>query len=113
MNNHLNSWCVRMTMVFKEPFWRYSHHSGNVNFSHEFLMNELVELTPPDLSCGIVAFVFFKEGYLKWNQTIDKETFYEDEQELKRRKYELNKMKCLKIMADLYLKGDVNHPYLQ
>jgi monoamine oxidase len=34
MNNMLDSWCIRMTMVFKEPFWRYTQHSGNVNFSH-------------------------------------------------------------------------------
>lgn len=29
------------------------------------------------------------------------------------RMYELNKTKCLKIIADLFLKGDENHPSIQ
>ena len=113
IENQLNSWCVRMNIVFPEPFWRKDNFSGNVNFSHEFLMNELVDLSPNDLSCGILAFVFFKEGYLKWKKQIDVEASLEDEQERKRRMYELNKTKCLNIIADLYLKGDTGHPHLK
>ena len=60
-----------MNVIFPEPFWREKNFSGNVNFSHEYLMNELVDLSPNDLSCGILAFVFFKEGYLKWKKQID------------------------------------------
>ena len=45
-------------MVFPKPFWRELNYSGNINFAGEYRMNELVELSPPDLSCGIVAFVF-------------------------------------------------------
>lgn len=68
MENQLNSQVIRMTMVFPEPFWRDLHFSGNVNFSHLFPMNEIVELTPQDQSCGILAYVFFKEGYQEWTK---------------------------------------------
>ena len=47
------------------------------------------------------------------DKVINKEALYEDEQELKQRKYECVKMNCLKVIADLYLKGDVSHPHLK
>ena len=72
-----------------------------------------MDLSPNDESCGILAFVFFKEGYLKWKKQIDIEASLEDEQERKRRMYELNKTKCLNVIADLYLKGNVGHPQLK
>ena len=42
-----------------------------------------------------MAFVFVKEGYLKWRKAIEFENSLEDEQERKVRMYELNKTKCL------------------
>lgn len=39
LENMLDSWCVRMTMVFTTPFWREFNYSGNVNFAHGYLMN--------------------------------------------------------------------------
>jgi hypothetical protein len=31
---------------------------------------------------------------------------------LKRKAYQVNKAKCLRILADLYLQGDIEHPCL-
>lgn len=60
---------TRMAMVFKEPFWR-KRHAGYVSFSHNFPMNEVVELTPDSKQYAILAFVFTAEGFSQWNKSV-------------------------------------------
>jgi monoamine oxidase len=43
--NQITCNMTRMAMVFKEPFWR-KEFAGYVSFSHNFPMNEIVDLTP-------------------------------------------------------------------
>jgi monoamine oxidase len=65
IDNQLDNVMARQAMIFKKPFWRPSH-CGYVNFSHEFIMNELVDLTPHDGSVGILGFVFLGDGFKNW-----------------------------------------------
>jgi monoamine oxidase len=60
---------TRMAMVFAKPFWR-EKHAGYTSFSHNFPMNEVVELTPDSQQYAILAFVFTAEGFEQWNQSI-------------------------------------------
>lgn len=64
-----------------------------------FPFNEITELSPANLACGVLAFVFVGEKYQKW---------VSENPDPKKR---LNYLK--KTVADIFLKGDVNSPYLQ
>lgn len=71
IDNQLKNVMARQTMIFKRPFWR-PDYSGYVSFSHEFPMNELVDLTPSNQQCGVLGFVFTADGLEKWQQEIAK-----------------------------------------
>jgi hypothetical protein len=80
---------ARQAMIFKEPFWRKLNKSGYVSFSHEFPMNELVDLTPCDSQCGILGFVFTADGWVRWKAQIAKKLQEFNGSELKKREYEM------------------------
>jgi len=61
---------AHQVMIFKEPFWRKLNKSGYVLFSHEFPMNELVDLTPCDNECGNLGFIFAGDGLARWKAQI-------------------------------------------
>jgi monoamine oxidase len=68
VENQLECNMTRMALVFKEPFWRKQNYSGSVLFSHNFPMNELVDLTPDSQAYGVLAFAFTADGFKRWNQ---------------------------------------------
>ena len=65
------------------------------------------------MSCGIVAFVFFKAGFSKWNAAIDKECNGLQGQQLKSAQYQVNKKMAMAVLADIYLEGNTGHQYIQ
>jgi len=58
---------TRFYFVFPEAFWR-GKYNGYCSFSRQFPFNELTELSPSSLSCGIVAFVFVHNKFEKWEE---------------------------------------------
>ena len=55
----------RVYLVFEHAFWRYKY-SGYGSFSHAFPFNQITELSPANLACGVLAFVFVADKYNKW-----------------------------------------------
>lgn len=53
---------TRKYYVFKEAFWR-NKFSGYGSFNGKFYFNELTELSPSNLACGMLAFVFVGDTY--------------------------------------------------
>lgn len=89
LENQLMGTMARQAMIFKEPFWRKLNKSGYVSFSHEFPMNELVDLTPCDSQCGILGFVFTADGWVRWKAQVAKKFQEFNGSELKKREYEM------------------------
>lgn len=88
----------RLYMVFESAFWR-GKYSGYGSFSASFPFNEITELSPSNLSCGILAFIFIGDKYSKWVEDNPNP---------------LNRMQYLKdIIADIFLKGNKDAPELQ
>lgn len=58
---------TRVYMVFEEAFWRYKYN-GYGSFNHNFPFNEITELSPANLACGVLAFIFIGDKYQKWVQ---------------------------------------------
>lgn len=112
VENQLTCNMTRMAMVFARPWWR-PKHCGYVSFSHKFPMNELVELTPKEETIGILAFVFTGDGFEEWDRQVREECGQLKGEALRRKWYEVNRRKCMQIVADLYLNGDVNHENLK
>ena len=88
----------RLYMVFESAFWR-GKYSGYGSFSSKFPFNELTDLSPANLSCGILAFIFIGDKYSKWVESHPH--LAEREAYLKR------------VIADIFLKGDRSAPELQ
>lgn len=96
---------VKLFLVFKRAFWR-SRFCGNAYFSEDFPFSELMEVSPASLSCGILAFFFCADKINQWEKRFgsgvaSKET------------YERKKQYAIKVIADMFLEGDLSSPELQ
>lgn len=81
---------TRVYMVFPSAFWRVKY-SGYASFSSKFFFNEITDLSPHNLSCGILAFVFVGNGFERMKEEMPEEGT--------RKNY------LIKVIADIFLKG--------
>ena len=82
---------VRYFAVFASAFWR-GEYNGYAAFGPEFPFNEMVDLSPQNLCCGVLAFVFIREKYERWLAAYP--TPAQQQQYIR------------DIVAEMYLKGD-------
>ena len=82
---------TRVYLVFETAFWR-GKYSGYGSFGSKFPFNEITDLSPANLACGILAFVFIGESYKNWMLEMANEND------------RFNYLK--KIIADVFLKGN-------
>lgn len=88
----------RVYFVFQHAFWRYKF-SGYGSFNHTFPFNEITDLSPANLSCGVLAFIFVGEKYNKW---------------VARNPDPKKRLEFLKgVLADIFLEGDKESPHLK
>lgn len=57
----------RVYFVFEEAFWR-SKYSGYGSFNHNFPFNQITDISPANLACGVLAFVFVGDKYNRWTK---------------------------------------------
>jgi monoamine oxidase len=99
------AYAVKLFFVFKKAFWRVKF-CGNAYFSQEFPFTELIEVSPADLSCGILAFFFLADKIKQWEDRFGEG--YTTHQII-----ENKKKYALKVIADMFLEGNIDSPELQ
>ena len=65
IDNQLRTSCVKSFLIVKQPFWR-RFASGDALFSQDHLVNMCHDISPPDLSCGIMVFFHSGKKYDLW-----------------------------------------------
>lgn len=56
---------MKSFLIVKKPFWR-PHATGDGMFSSEYLVNMCHDISPPDLSCGILVFFHNGKKFMEW-----------------------------------------------
>jgi hypothetical protein len=64
-DNQLQSNCIKVFVITKKPFWRKDKNgnnfaNGDALFGAEYPFNMCHDISPPNLSCGVM--VFFTSG---------------------------------------------------
>lgn len=65
IDNQLRTNCVKSFLIVREPFWR-KHASGDCLFSNDHLVNMCHDISPHDVSCGILVFFHSGKKYDLW-----------------------------------------------
>ena len=65
LDNQLRTNCLKSFLVVKKPFWR-RFASGDGIFSNSHLVNMCHDISPNDLSCGIMVFFHNGKKYEEW-----------------------------------------------
>lgn len=64
-DNQTRTSCMKSFLIVKKPFWR-PKYSGDAMFSSEHLVNMCHDISPPDVSCGIIVFFHNGKKFIEW-----------------------------------------------
>lgn len=77
-DNQLRTSCSKSFLIVKKPFWR-EFATGDAIFSTDYMINMAHDISPPDLSCGIMVFFHNGKKFVDWeSKFIDSQNEYED-----------------------------------
>ena len=65
-DNQLRTTASKSFLVVKKPFWR-KFACGDGLFSYDHVVNMCHDISPPDLSCGIMVYFHMGKKYIDWD----------------------------------------------